>query len=44
MSEEFALTRAAFKWRYLTSLARVTASEFGSTAPGYLEAKRLFKV
>ena len=44
VSEEFALTRAAFKWRYLTSLARVTASEFGSTAPGYLEAKRLFKV
>ncbi|WP_040889634.1 hypothetical protein [Zavarzinella formosa] len=44
VSEEFAAARPAFKWRYLTALARVTASEFGSTAPGYAEAKRVLKV
>jgi hypothetical protein len=40
-SEEFANMRAAFKWRQLVALARVTASEFGRTAPGYEEAKKL---
>ena len=39
--EEFATMRPAFRWRQLVSLARVTASEFGRTAPGYLEAKKL---
>ena len=29
-SEEFASTRAAFRWRHLVALARVTASEFGA--------------
>jgi hypothetical protein len=43
-TEEFGLTRAAFKWRQLVALARVTASEFGRTAPGYDEAKRLLGV
>jgi hypothetical protein len=38
-SEEFARTRPAFRWRQLTALARVTASEFGRPAPGYAEAK-----
>jgi hypothetical protein len=44
MSEEFAATRPAFRWRHLVTLARVTASEFGTPAPGYEEACRLLKV
>ena len=40
-TEEFGVTRAAFKWRQLVALARVTASEFGKPAPGYDEAKKL---
>jgi hypothetical protein len=40
-TEEFATMRAAFRWRQLVALARVTASEFGNRAPGYDEAKRL---
>ena len=40
-TEEFGVTRAAFKWRQLVALARVTASEFGKPAPGLDEAKRL---
>jgi hypothetical protein len=43
-SEEFARTRPAFRWRHLTALARVTASEYGYPAPGYAEACRLLKV
>lgn len=39
--EEFATMRKEFRWRQLVSLARVTASEFGRTAPGYAEAKKL---
>jgi hypothetical protein len=42
-SEEFAALRPAFRWRQLVSLARVTASEFGTPAPGYAEACRLLK-
>jgi hypothetical protein len=41
VSEEFARSQPAFQWRHLTALARVTASEFGYPAPGYLEACRL---
>lgn len=44
VSEEFAVTRPAFRWRQLVALARVTASEFGRPAPGYAEACRLLKV
>ena len=44
VSEEFATTRPAFRWRQLTALARVTASEFGRKAAGYEEAKGLLKV
>jgi hypothetical protein len=44
MSEEFAATRLAFRWRHLVTLARVTASEYGSPAPGYAEECRLLKV
>jgi hypothetical protein len=42
-SEEFAALRPAFRWRQLVALARVTASEFGTAAPGYAEACRLLK-
>ncbi len=38
VSEEFAASRPAFRWRHLTALARVTASECGRPAPGYAEA------
>jgi hypothetical protein len=44
VSEEFARTRAAFRWRQLAALARVTASEYGRPAPGYKEACDLLKV
>jgi hypothetical protein len=44
VSEEFAATRPAFRWRQLVGLARVTASEYGRAAPGYAEAKELLKV
>jgi len=44
VSEEFASTRPAFRWRQLTALARVTASEYGRPAPGYAEACALLKV
>ncbi len=42
--EEFATTRPAFRWRQLAALARVTASEYGHSSPGYQEAIRLLKV
>ena len=41
MTEEFATTRPAFRWRQLAALARVTASEYGHPAPGVAEARRL---
>jgi hypothetical protein len=44
VTEEFAATRPAFRWRQLVALARVTASEYGFPAPGYDEACRLLKV
>jgi hypothetical protein len=44
VTEEFATTRPAFRWRQLAALARVTASEYGTPAPGYAEARRLLKV
>jgi hypothetical protein len=44
VTEEFAATRPAFRWRHLVALARVTASEYGFPAPGYEEACRLLKV
>ena len=43
VSEEFSATRAAFRWRHLTALARVTASEFGRPAAGMAEARELLK-
>jgi len=44
VSEEFVKTRAAFRWRQLVALARVTTSEYGYPAPGYKEACQLLKV
>lgn len=44
VTEEFARTRPAFRWRHLAGLARVTASEYGTTAPGYEEACGLLKL
>jgi hypothetical protein len=40
-TEEFAAMRPAYRWRQLVALARVTASEYGKSAPGYDEARRL---
>ena len=40
-TEEFALGREAFRFRHLAGLARVTASEYGTTAPGYARASEL---
>jgi hypothetical protein len=44
VSEEFAATRAAFRWRHVVALARVTASEYGRPAPGVKEARELLKI
>lgn len=44
VSEEFAATRPAFRWRQLVALARVTASEFGRPAPGIAEARQRLKL
>ncbi len=41
--DEFYRTRAAYRWRHLTALARVTASEFGRPAPGQAEARELLR-
>jgi hypothetical protein len=44
VTEEFAATRPAFRWRQLVALARVTASEYGRPAPGMAEANEVLKV
>ena len=44
VSEEFAATRPAFRWRQLVALSRVTASEFGRPAPGIAEARERLKL
>ena len=44
VSEEFAATRPAFRWRHLVALSRVTASEYGRPAPGVAEARAMLKV
>jgi hypothetical protein len=44
VTEEFAGTRPAFRWRQIVALARVTASEFGYPAPGVQEACELLGV
>lgn len=42
--DDFHSTRPAYRWRHLTGLARVTASEYGRPAPGQAEARELLKV
>lgn len=42
--EDFAATRAPFRWRHLVGLARVTASAHGYPAPGMEEARRVLGV
>jgi hypothetical protein len=44
VTEEFAASRPAFRWRQLVALGRVTTSEYGFDAPGYAEACQLLKV
>ncbi len=44
VTEEFANTRASMRWRQLVGLARVSASEFGTPAPGYRQACELLRV
>lgn len=52
VTEEFATTRPAYRWRHLVAAARVTASAYGldmqdqpgHRAPGYEEACRLLNV
>lgn len=44
VSEEFATSRPKFRWNQVAALARVTASEYGKTAPGHDEAKKLLGV
>lgn len=44
VSEEFATTRPAFRWNQLVALARVTASEYGHSAPGAEQARDLIGV
>ena len=44
VTEEFAATRPAFRWRHLAALARVTASEHGHPAPGVADARHLLRV
>ncbi|MDB5350677.1 MAG: hypothetical protein JWN86_1924 [Planctomycetota bacterium] len=44
VTEEFASTRAAFRWRHLAALARVTASEHGHPAPGVAASRLLLGV
>jgi hypothetical protein len=44
VTEEYAMSRPAFRWRQLVALARVTASACGQPAPGVAEARRLLKV
>ena len=41
VTEEFALTRPAFRWRQLVGLGRVMASSYGNTAAGHNEARQL---
>lgn len=44
VTEEFAVTRPSFRWNQLVALARVTASEFGRSSPGYMAAKEALGV
>jgi len=39
--EEYQATRSAFRWRHVVALARVSASESGTPAPGLQQARKL---
>lgn len=43
-TDNFAITRASYRWNHMVALARVTASEFGYPAPGYDESCKLLAV
>ena len=43
VTQEFANSRAKYRWNHLIALARVTASEFGWPAPGHEDAVRRLK-
>ncbi|MFN0078061.1 MAG: hypothetical protein ACKVY0_16520 [Prosthecobacter sp.] len=43
-ADDFNSTRAAFRWRHLVALTRVTASEYGRPADGIAQARELLKV
>jgi len=42
--DDFHATRPSARWRYMISLARVTATEFGSPAAGQAEARELLGI
>ena len=44
VTEEFASARKEFRWNHLIALGRVSASEFGWTAPGREQARSLLRV
>jgi hypothetical protein len=44
VTEEFANTRPSLRWRQLVGLARVSASEYGTPAPGYRQACEMLRV
>jgi hypothetical protein len=44
VTEEYAATSPAYRWRQMIALARVTASEHGYAAPGYQQACELLGV
>ena len=44
VTAEFASTRKAFRWGQLVALARVTASQYGHSSPGFQQAKKLLHV
>jgi hypothetical protein len=43
ISEEFPRTRSSLRWQHLIALARVTASMYGTPAPGLAEARKALK-
>ena len=43
VSEDFAITRGALRWRHAAGLARVVASEYGRPAAGIAQARELLK-
>jgi outer membrane PBP1 activator LpoA protein len=42
-SDEFAMSRPAFRWRQIVALARVTASAYGYPAPGFKDSCEILK-